>query len=126
MLPEEIKYTEDHEWVHLEKDIATIGITEHAVEELGEIVFVEHPKVGIDVSQADETGTIESVKTVSSIFAPLTGTIIAINDELEGSPSTLNDQPLGDGWIFKLKVEDDTEYQDLMTFVEYEAFLENL
>lgn len=126
MIPKELKYTEDHEWVFLEDSIATVGITSHAIEELGEIVFVELPKLNSEISQMDEAGTIESVKTVSSIFAPLSGSIEEVNDELETNPSTLNEQPFGDGWIFKIKVEDDLEYQDLMTHEEYATFLENL
>ena len=126
MLPEDLKYTEEHEWVSLDDKVATIGITEHATEELGEIVFVELPEVDQEVGQMEEIGTLESVKTVSSIYSPLTGKVIEINDDLENNPSALNESPYTNGWIVKLDLEDTVEYDDLMTAEEYQSFLDNL
>ena len=121
----DLRFTEEHEWIRLEDDIATIGVSEHAQEELGEIVFVELPKLNKEVCQMDEVGTIESVKTVSSLFSPLTGVISEINAELEESPSLVNESSYDDGWIFKVKISDLNEYDDLMTSEEYQAFLDN-
>ena len=121
----DLRFTEEHEWISLEDDIATIGVSEHAQEELGEIVFVELPKLNKEVCQMDEVGTIESVKTVSSLFSPITGFITEINTELEENPSLVNESSYDDGWIFKIKLSDMNEVDDLMTAEEYQAFLDN-
>jgi glycine cleavage system H protein len=120
------KYTEEHEWIKIDDGIATVGISKHAAEELGEIVFVELPKINLEVGQMDEIGTIESVKTVSSLFSPLTGKIVEVNTELEGTPELINDASDDDGWIFKMKIDDMVEANDLMTEEEYQTFLETL
>ena len=126
MLLDNVKYTQEHEWVLLEDDIATIGISSHAIEELGDIVFVELPKVGSEFSQMDELGTVESVKTVSSLYIPLSGSIIEVNETLQDAPETVNEAPYGNGWLIKVKIDDRAEYDDLMTSEEYEAYLESL
>ena len=122
----DVKYTQEHEWVLLEDDIATIGISSHAIEELGDIVFVELPKVGSEFSQMDEIGTVESVKTVSSLYIPLSGSIFEVNETLQDAPETVNEAPYGNGWLIKVKIDDRAEYDDLMTSEEYEAYLESL
>ncbi|MGY6744451.1 MAG: glycine cleavage system protein GcvH [Cecembia sp.] len=103
-LPEELKYTKDHEWVRIEDGIATIGITEFAQRELGDIVYVEVETVGETISAGEVFGTVEAVKTVSDLFMPLEGEIIEFNEELESSPELVNDSPYGEGWMIKVKV----------------------
>jgi len=122
----ELRYTEEHEWVKVDGDIATIGVSGHAAEELGEIVFVELPKTDNEYSQMDEIGTIESVKTVSSLYSPISGTIKEVNSELENNPELINDSSLDEGWIFKMTIADTSEVEDLMTEEEYHTFVESL
>lgn len=126
MSKDKLKYTQEHEWISIDDKIATIGITEHAAEELGEVVFVELPEKNVEFSQNDEAGTIESVKTVSSLYSPLSGKIIEVNDELENEPSTINDAPFGNGWIFKLEISDTSELEDLLSLDDYEDFVASL
>ena len=126
MLLNNVKYTQEHEWVLLEGDVATIGISSYAIDELGDIVFVELPKVGTEFSQMDELGTVESVKTVSSLYIPLSGAIVEVNETLQDAPETVNEAPYGNGWLIKVKIDDRAEYDDLMTSEEYEAYLESL
>jgi glycine cleavage system H protein len=126
MSPEECKYTEDHEWVAVEGGIATIGISQHAINELGEIVYVELPNENNQVYQKDEFGTVESVKTVSSLYAPITGTIVEVNTLLEKNPEILNESPYSDGWLIKIEYSDENELIDLMTYEEYSSYLETL
>ena len=121
-----LKYTEEHEWVQVEDGIATIGITQHACEELGEIVFVELPEVGAQFGQMDEFGSVESVKSVSSLYSPITGTISAVNTELESAPELISDSNYDNGWIIKIKVSEHSEVGDLLNQDEYNAYLENL
>ncbi len=124
MSAENLYFTEDHEWVKIENNIATIGITKHAAEELGEVVFCELPEVGVNVAQADECGSVESVKTVSSIFTPLSGEVIEINGEIEDNAAVINESPYEDGWLFKLDIADIREVDDLMSEEEYETYLD--
>jgi len=126
MAEQEFKYTQEHEWVELNGNVATVGITQYAVDELGEIVFVELPQVGTEFSQMDEFGTVESVKTVSSLFAPVSGKIVERNEQLESSSNLLNESPYLDGWLIKLEVSDLSEWDDLMTHEEYKTYLETL
>ena len=126
MFQDNAKYTEDHEWVILEDGIATIGISNHAIEELGEVVFIELPESNIELSQSDEFGTIESVKTVSSLYTPLSGTIIETNTFLKDNPEIINESPYGDGWLIKVKAEKQSEYDVLMTCTEYQSYIESL
>ncbi|WP_291781398.1 glycine cleavage system protein GcvH [Cecembia sp.] len=117
-LPEELKYTKDHEWVRLENGIATIGITEFAQRELGDIVYVEVETVGETIEAGEVFGTVEAVKTVSDLFMPLEGEIIEFNEELESSPELVNDSPYGDGWMIKVKISTDLP-EDLLSAEEY-------
>lgn len=124
-MQENLRYTQEHEWVSLDGNIATIGITEHATEELGEVVFVELPEADAEFEQNDEIGTIESVKTVSSIYAPISGKIVEANSELGDSPNTINDQPFGNGWLVKIECSDTSEVDELMTHDDYQAHIED-
>lgn len=124
--PSTLKFTEEHEWVKLEGEVATIGISLHAVEELGEIVYVDLPKIGDQFEQMGEFGTVESVKTLSSLYMPMGGEIVQINTHLIKNPDELNESPYEDGWLVKIKVADEKEYDDLLTYSEYQQFLESL
>ncbi len=122
-----MKFTEDHEWIRVEKNNeAVVGITQHAVDELGEIVFVDLKHVGSQIIQMDEFGSVESVKTVSSLFLPVTGEIIAINTALVDNPALVNDSPYDEGWLIRVRYSDPKELDDLMTEQEYNQHLANL
>ena len=118
-----MKYTEEHEWIKLEGDLAIVGITEHAAEQLGDLVFVELPEVGIEVSKADEVVVIESVKAASDILAPLNGKIVEINNAIVEDPSLVNSDPLGQGWFFKMDSISVSDLDVMMTKEQYEAFI---
>jgi glycine cleavage system H protein len=122
-VPAGLKYSKEHEWVTTDESVVTIGITDHAQEQLGEIVFVELPAVGDKVSKDDPFGVIESVKAVSDIYAPVSGSVVAVNEELPGSPETVNEDPYGDGWLIKVKASDREDFDDLMDAEEYEAMV---
>ena len=117
--PEEIRYTEDHEWVKLEGDIAKIGISDYAQEQLGDIVFVELPQVGDKFTQGEEFGTVESVKAVSELYIPISGEIATVNKALEDSPDLVNIQPYKEGWMVEVKPGDLSELDALMTKTDY-------
>ena len=120
--PDDLRYTTDHEWVRLDADgTATVGITEYAQSELGDIVFVEIQPVGTEVEAEAPFGTVEAVKTVSELFAPVAGTVEAINDALDGAPETVNQDPYGDGWMVKIHVADAAAVEALMSAEEYKA-----
>ena len=120
-LPAELKYTKDHEWVRLDGDVATIGITDFAQGELGDVVFVEIETEG-ETLDADETfGTVEAVKTVSDLYMPLSGEIIEINAGLEDAPESVNNDPYGDGWMIKIRVNDTADVDALMDLESYKA-----
>ncbi len=121
--PSEFLYTKDHEWVRLEGETATIGITDYAQKELGDIVFVELPKVGDHLKAAEPLGAIESVKAVSDVFAPISGTVEAINAQLQDKPEIVNSDPHGEGWLIRVRVADPKETERLMTADAYEAYL---
>ena len=121
--PPGLKYSKEHEWVSTEDEVATVGITDHAQEQLGEIVFIELPAVGDKVSKDDPFGVIESVKAVSDIYAPVSGTVVAINEDLPESPEMVNEDPYGDGWLIKVKVSDEADFDDLMDSSEYEEMV---
>ena len=121
--PEELKYTKEHEWVLIEAGTATVGITDYAQDQLGDIVFVELPAVGDKVSKEDAFGVVESVKAVSDIYAPLSGKVIEVNDDLPDDPEMLNEDPYGDGWIIRIELTDPEEIEDLMTSAEYEQYV---
>ena len=112
--PDGLYYTEDHEWLRLENGTATVGITDFAQSELGDIVFVEIEPEGTELGKDDVFGTVEAVKTVSELYMPVSGTITAINDELELAPETVNDDPYGEGWMIEMEVADESELEDLM------------
>ena len=120
------KFTDDHEWIHIEDNLATVGISEHATQELGEIVFVELPATDKMINQKDEFGTVESVKTVSSLYAPVSGKITHINSDLENQPELVGESPYANGWIVKIELSDSKEIDDLMTFEEYSNYIETL
>lgn len=122
--PEGLKYSKEHEWVLVEDDVAIIGITEFAQGELGDIVFVELPDVGEKISKDDPFGSLESVKAVSDIFAPISGAVVEINDDLKENPETINEDPYGDGWMIKVQMTDMDELKDLMSSDDYAEFIE--
>ncbi|OIO73422.1 MAG: glycine cleavage system protein H [Zetaproteobacteria bacterium CG1_02_53_45] len=122
-IPAKIKYTKDHEWVRIEGDTATFGITDHAQEALGDIVFVELPEIGREVNAGEAYAVVESVKAVSDVYAPLAGEVIEVNEALEGEPEKVNSDAYGAGWIAKIKITGD-ESVELMTDDEYTTFLE--
>ena len=122
--PEGLKYSKEHEWVLVEDDVAIIGITEFAQGELGDIVFVELPDVGEKISKDDPFGSLESVKAVSDIFAPISGSVVEINDDLKENPETVNEDPYGDGWMIKVQMTDMDELKDLMSSDDYAEFIE--
>ena len=122
-LPENIKYTEDHEWVSVKDDVATVGITDFAQSELGDIIFVEFPDQYMSVDQKESIGTLEAVKTVADIFSPLTGSIIELNENLESNPELINEDPYSNGWILKIKMSNPSEYNSLLSNTDYEKLI---
>ena len=118
-----MKFTEEHEWLRVEDDVVVVGITGYASEQLGDIVFVEVPEAGTVVSKDDEVVVIESVKAASDILAPLDGEIVEVNEALEDNPALVNDDAVGDGWMFKMKVEDLSALDELMDEAAYNAFI---
>ncbi|MFQ5542384.1 MAG: glycine cleavage system protein GcvH [Candidatus Binatia bacterium] len=123
--PEGLKYSKEHEWVLVESDVAIIGITEYAQDELGDIVYVELPQVGEKISKDDPFGSVESVKAVSDIFAPISGSVLEVNDTLPDSPETINEDPYGDGWMIKVQMTDKDELKDLMSSEDYVEYIEH-
>lgn len=124
--PSELKYTKDHEWARVEGDVVRIGITTYAVEHLGDVTLIDLPSVGTDVQAHERFGDIESVKTVSELFAPVSGEIIEVNDDLEASPEDINDGPYEQGWMVAIKMSDPGEVERLMDAGAYEEFLGSL
>jgi len=124
MTPEDNFYAKSHEYVHMEGEVATIGITDYAQKELGDVVFVELPKVGTQLEFGEELGSIESVKAVSELFSPVSGEVIEVNEKLVAKPDLVNDDAYGDGWMIKVKLSDSTELDDLMSAEEYEEYVE--
>ncbi|WP_341503035.1 glycine cleavage system protein GcvH [Gallaecimonas sp. GXIMD4217] len=124
-IPNELKYASSHEWVRKEGDgTYTVGITEHAQELLGDMVFVELPEVGSEVNAGDDVAVAESVKAASDVYTPLTGEIVAVNEALEDAPETVNSDPYGDGWLFRVKASDEGELEDLLDAEGYQAVIE--
>lgn len=121
--PSELKYTKDHEWVKIDGNIATIGITDFAQGELGDIVFVDVDSVDDDLSAGDVFGSVEAVKTVSDLYLPVTGTVTEFNSALEDQPELLNSDPYGEGWIIKVQIGDDADLSELLSAEEYQATL---
>ncbi len=121
--PQELKYTEDHEWIRVEGNVGTIGITDHAQGELGDIVYVDIPNPSANVNKGDSFGTIEAVKTVAEMFTPVTGQLVEINSGLNDAPETVNSDPYGNGWIAKIKLSNPDELNSLMDADAYKAHL---
>jgi glycine cleavage system H protein len=121
--PETYKYTKEHEWVQVEGEQATIGITDHAQDELGDIVFVDLPKTGAAVTKGQTFGSVESVKAVSDIYAPVTGEVVAINELLGTNPERLNEDPHGAAWLIKVKLKDPSEINELMSAPDYQKYI---
>lgn len=124
MVPEDVKYTKDHEWIRIEGDEAVIGITDHAQSELGDITYVEMPVVGSEIKRSDSCATVESVKAASDIYTPVSGQVSAVNETLNDNPGAINQSPYGEGWICRVKVSDMSETNDLMDAGEYKKLLE--
>lgn len=123
-VPEELKYTKTHEWVLVENDnTALVGITDHAQSQLGDLVFVELPETGVEVNAGEECAVIESVKSASDVYCPLAGEITEVNDTLQDSPEAVNKDPYGDGWLFRMQLEDPSQADELMDAENYQAFL---
>ena len=122
-IPKELKYTEDHEWVKVDGDTATVGITDHAQSELGDIIFIEFPEINDIIERMEPFGTIEAVKTVADLFAPLNGKIVEINEALEDTPELVNSDPYGKGWIVKVSVDKLNQLNDLLSSKNYEKLI---
>lgn len=122
-VPENLKYTEEHEWIAVEGDIATVGITDYAQGELGDLVFVELPEVDDEVTLGESFGTVEAVKAVSDLFAPLSGVVTEINQVLADDPETVNKDPYGDGWMIKIKISDADEMSGLLSAEAYKELV---
>ena len=121
LVPGDLQYTRSHEWVRVEDGVATVGITDHAQDELGDVVFVELPEQGATLAAGDSFGAVESVKAVSDLYAPVGGEVVEVNGTLEDSPEKINEDPYGEGWILKLRVSDEG---DLLSAPDYERLLE--
>lgn len=123
-IPQGLRYSEEHEWVAVDDNIATIGITDHAQEQLGDIVYLELPETGTAVTKGDKFGVVESVKAVSDIYSPVTGTVVSVNTGLPETPETVNEEPYGEGWMIRVEMSVPDEVNDLMTAAEYAKFIE--
>ena len=118
-IPDQLKYTEDHEWVEVEDDVATVGVTDYAQNELGDVVYVELPELDVALEAGDEAGVVESVKAASDVYAPIGGTVIAVNAALEDAPETVNEDPYGAGWFYRI---DPNDVADLDELLDAEAY----
>lgn len=119
-----LKYTKDHEWLRLEGDLATIGITPYAQDKLGDLVFVELPSIGATFEQGAPAAVVELVKAASDVYAPVTGEVVAVNDKVATEPGLVNSDPIGDGWLFRIKIADKTEFDALLDEAGYKAILD--
>ena len=124
MYPQELLYTKEHEWIRVHESTGTIGITDHAQKELGDIVFVELPQVGDHVTMKEAFGTVESVKAVSDLYAPVSGEVTSVNGKLQNAPELINSDPHGEAWLIKVKLTDRGQTEGLMTAEEYEAYVQ--
>jgi glycine cleavage system H protein len=124
-IKDDLKYTKEHEWLKVEGDVATVGITDYAQKELGDVVFVELPQVGAKVEQMKPFGVIEAVKAVSDLFSPLTGEVTEVNSQLESQSNLINSDPYGQGWIIKIKVKDSKELESLLPSADYRKLVES-
>jgi glycine cleavage system H protein len=123
MIPDDLKYTDSHEWIRIEGSTATVGITDHAQEQLTDIVFVELPELDIDVERGGECGVIESCKIAAELYAPISGKITAVNEELQDHPDYINSSPYENGWIVKLEISDSSELDSLMDAAAYKQYI---
>ncbi len=121
MVPQDLRYTKEHEWVRIEGDLATVGITDFAAQQLGDVVFVDLPEVGRTVAQFEAVGVIESVKAVSDLFAPVSGDVVETNTELTSKPELLNSDPYGQGWMLRIRLDDRAALDGLLDLAAYEA-----
>ena len=121
----DLRYTKDHEWVRLQDGVGRIGITDHAQQQLGDVVFVELPKVGATVTAGSRFGTVESVKAVSELFSPVTGKVTAVNDDLQKKPETVNSDPYGAAWMIEVQLTNPAEVDALMSAADYDAFVKS-
>ncbi|GIW47619.1 MAG: glycine cleavage system protein GcvH [Deltaproteobacteria bacterium] len=124
-IPEQLKYTKEHEWVKIEGDTVVIGITDYAQDALGEIVYIELPSEGDEITKGDPFGSVESTKSVSELYAPVSGEVVEVNEALLDSPETINEDPYGEGWMIKVKPYDLAELDDLMDSEEYADYIES-
>jgi len=122
----DVRFTKDHEWVRLEGDTATIGISEYAQEQLGDVVFIELPTVGADVEAGGDAAVVESVKAASEVYSPVSGRIVEVNDDLEATPGLVNESAEDEGWFWRMELSDPDELEELMNAKDYKAFLEGL
>ena len=123
-IPKELKFLSSHEWVRVEGDIATVGISDHAQQAMGDLVYVELPEVGDELTASDEAGVVESVKAASDIYTGVSGTVTAVNEELEDGPELINKDPYHDGWMFQMKISDPAELDELLDAEDYQAQLD--
>jgi glycine cleavage system H protein len=121
-----IKYTKEHEWIDIDGEVGTVGITDHAQEQLGELVYVEVPEVGATLELGDEACVVESVKAASEVYAPCSGEIVEVNEDLADAPTTVNEHAEGDGWLFKIKISDMSELDEYMDEAQYKEHLKEL
>lgn len=121
-----LKYTDQHEWVAVDGDTATVGITDYAQGQLGDVVFVELPEEGKSFAMGDQAAVVESVKAAAEVYAPISGEIVEINEALNGKPELVNEDAIGDGWFFKISIEDESELDSLMDEKEYKEFVKGL
>jgi glycine cleavage system H protein len=126
MYPKDYRFSKDHEWVKVEGDTATIGITDFAQKQLGDVVYIELPAIGKRLDVHQTIGVVESVKAVSDVYSPVSGDVIAVNEELNDAPETLNQDPHGKGWIVRLRLKNKSDFEALMSAGDYEKFLEGL
>jgi len=126
MYPEANKYSKDHEWIKIEGDVGTIGITEFAQKQMGDVVYVEMPETGTELEENQTFGVIESVKAVSDMYSPISGEVVEVNEALNDAPELVNEDPHGKGWIMKIKIKDPAELEEMMSFSDYEKFLSGL
>jgi len=126
MYPSDFYYTKDHEWLKVERDEGLIGITDFAQHQLGDIIYIELPQVGVKLAAHQAIGVVESVKSVSDVYSPLAGEVVAVNNDLAGTPDLINKDPHGKGWIIRLKISDKKELEGMMKPAEYEKYLEGL
>lgn len=121
-----LRFTREHEWIRLDNDIAVVGITDHAQEQLGDVVFVELPAVGAHLTRGDDAAVVESVKAASEVYAPATGEVLAVNEELAEEPSKVNTNAMGDGWFFKMTLDEASELDELLDAAAYKEYLASL